>query len=298
MTQVYLDPLEDSGFKILFSKKRNMIAALETLLDRKIEDLEYIDTEKLGVTIDETKSRFDLAVKFTDGGTCVVEMQKARLAYFNYRSVFYASHLVQRQATDEHDRQFEAMKARGKRPYWNYWYGPVYFVGILASGWGDDPSSSKEGPLLEHYRLKELSTGEDMNVDYNFLYLRLDRFDKGELECETALDKFAHTLKNMNSETAKPESFCEEWLMNLYDDALLANLPADIAHKLLISRYMTTENDWLVAISEAEARAGKAEAKGREEERMANARAFKFAGVEISVIAKATGLSEAEIDAL
>ena len=40
MAQVFLNPLEDSGFKILFRKKRNMVGLLETILDRKIYDLE------------------------------------------------------------------------------------------------------------------------------------------------------------------------------------------------------------------------------------------------------------------
>ena len=54
-----------------------MIGLLEVILDRKIKDLDYINTERLGLTIDEAKARFDLAVRFADGSTCVVEMQRA-----------------------------------------------------------------------------------------------------------------------------------------------------------------------------------------------------------------------------
>ena len=253
MAQVFLNPLEDVGFKIIFRKKRNMLGFLEMILERKIDDLEYIDTEQIGITIDETNSRFDLAVKFADGGTCVVEMQRACLAYFNYRAVFYASHLVQRQATQEHDRQFAELKGRGKSPFWNYRFCPVYFIGVLENGWGNGCGSA--GPLVEHFRLRETRSGEDMNVDYNFLFLRLDRFDKKEEECESLLEQFAYTLKNMGKNTAKPESFSDELLMNIYDDAFLANLPSETAHEILLAQTMTTENDWLVAINEAEERA-------------------------------------------
>ena len=321
MAQVFLNPLEDSGFKILFRKKRNMVGLLETILDRKIHDLEYIDTEQIGVTIDETNSRFDLAVQFADGSTCVVEMQRACLEYFNYRSVFYASHLVQRQATLEHDRQFDRLRSAGKKPFWNYRFDPVYFVGILENGWGNICLDG--GPLLERYRLKEISSGEDMKVDYNFLFLRLDRFHKKERECGTLLERFAYSMKNMSGESSKPESFSEEWLMNLYDDAFLANLPADIAHELLLSKSMTTENDWLVAINEAEERAtriglakgmekgreeGRAEgleegrAEGREEGRKAEkleiAAQMKLIGISSEQIVRSTGLSAEEVAAL
>jgi len=266
MAQMFVNPLEDSGFKILFRKKRNMVGFLETVLERKIDDLEYIDTEQLGVTIDENKARFDLAVKFADGTTCVVEMQRACLQYFNYRAVFYASHLVQRQATEEHDRQFESSRKNRERPCWNYYFCPVYFVGILENGWGD--FKTDEGPVLERFRLKEISTGTDMNVDYNFVFLRLDRFAKAEQDCVTPLDQFAYSLKNMGKEELIPDTFRNETMMNLYDDALIANLTPDIAHELIRSGIMTTENDWLVAIKEARERAIKEGLKeGREEGR-------------------------------
>lgn len=309
MSQVFVNPLEDGGFKILFRKKRSMIGFLEAVLDRRIESLEYMDTEKLGVTIDESKSRFDLAVRFDDGSDCVIEMQRACLKYFNYRAVFYTSHLVQQQATEEHERQFAELKKRNKKPYWNYFYKPVYFIGILANGWGE--SKTSEGPLLEYYRLKEVTSGDDMKVDYNFIFLRLDRFDKTEEECTMVLDRFAYSLKTMGQAESRPASFSEELMMNLYDDALAANLPNDVAHELLLSGVMTTENDWLVAISEAEERAtrkglenGMKEGlergmeKGEKMARIEIARNMKVCGVEIGIISKTTGLDQKEIERL
>ena len=290
-----------------------MVALLESILDRKIEDLEYIDTEALGVTIDETASRFDVAVRFKDGSNCVVEMQRACLHYFNYRSVFYASHLVQMQANREHDRQFDELKKCGEKPVWNYYFCPVYFVGILENGWGF--MKTTEGPVLEHYRLMEKSTGEDMKVEYNFLFLRLDRFKKEESECETLLDEFAYMLKNTFDEQKMPDSFRNEAIMNVYDDARLANLSPEIAHELIVSKNMTTENDWLVAIKEAKedaAKIGFAEGKekgfsegiekgiekGAKAKALETAAKFKSAGIPLDVIASCTGLSLEEVASL
>ena len=54
------------------------------------------------------------------------------------------------------------------------------------------------------------------------------------------LDRFAHTLKHMGKERRRPESFTDEILMNLYDDALIAGLPKEIAHEIELSKVMTT----------------------------------------------------------
>ena len=59
------------------------------------------------------------------------------------------------------------------------------------------------------------------------------------------------------------------------------------------------ENDWKNAINHAaELAAEKAEAKGREEERMKNAKGFLSLGVPAETIAKATGMSLEQVLAL
>ena len=147
----------------------------------------------------------------------------------------------------------------------------------------------------------------------------MDRFDKTEEECTTVLDRFAYSLKTMGQAESRPASFSEELMMNLYDDALAANLPNDVAHELLLSGVMTTENDWLVAISEAEERAtreglengmkegmekGMKEGmeqgmeKGEKMARIEIARNMKVCGVEIGIISKTTGLDQKEIERL
>ena len=125
------------------------------------------------------------------------------------------------------------------------------------------------------------------------------------------LDRFAHTLKHMGKERRRPESFTNEILMNLYDDAMIAGLPKDIAHEIELSKVMTTENDWLVYLAESKeyARAeGLKEGReeGREEGRqegenngiVKTARAMKANGATAEFIAKCTGLSAEEIAGL
>jgi len=333
---VFIDPLKDVSFKILFGpdNKRNMINLLRAILDRDITDIEYIDTEKLGLTVEESKSQYDLSVLFPDGTRCVVECQKTNLKYFNYRSVYYCSHLVRRQAEIERAMQRAETENRTGKPFWNYHFPPVYIIGILENGSGEIDRSLDEvnaSGYLFHYRNREINCGADMNVDVNYLFLHLGRFDKSESESVTLLDQFAHSLKNMKQQTSRPKGFTNEEIQNLYDTALLANLSPEQASEIEIQNTMTTENDWLVAIHEEAERAekrglakgiekgmvkgmekgiaeGKAEgiALGRlEGEAVGEAKAirqtaanFKKLGVSVSDIAKATGLSEEEVQKL
>ena len=125
-------------------------------------------------------------------------------------------------------------------------------------------------------------------------------------------------LRYPNS-VGRPESFRDEIIMNVYDDARLANLSPEIAHELIVSKNMTTENDWLVAINEAETRAkeiglaqgiqqGREEGiqqgiqqgiqEGAESKARETAANLKASGVPLDVIASCTGWSMEEVTAL
>jgi len=298
-TSVFANPLEDAGFKIIFNKKRNMKSLIEAILDRKIDDLEYIQTEFLGASIKENKSCFDMSVRFSDGTTCIIEMQRFRLKHFNYRSLLYSSHLIQMQATAEHDRQFEYTRKNGLKILWNYSFSPVYFIGILENGWGEKNDDNTEGSLVERYRMRETTTGKDMKVDFNCIFLRLDRFTKSENESKTLLEQFAYSLKTMGNASKHPKSFTDEAITNLYDDALIANLSPEEAHQYESSKNMTTENDWLVAMSEAEESAlEEGREQGRQESVKEIAKNLKSQGLSVYIIAQGTGLSVDVINSL
>ena len=281
-----------------------------------ITDIEYLNTEQMGFSIDEAKSNFDLSVLLSDGSRIIVEMQKTNLRYFNYRSVYYFTHAVQLQARNERERQREALKAAGERPFWNYHFQPVYFIGVLLHGMGGRDSESGSGSYVERYRLREVETGEDMKFDGNFIYLRLDRFDKSAEESVDPIDRFIYSLKHISGMERMPESFegCRE-MDDFYDIALEANQPPEIRHEIEIKSNMTTENDILVAIAEAREDAaieGMAEGmakglaegleKGKSEGKAKAAREIagklKSLGLSAEDIAKATGLTEEEIKAL
>ena len=306
--QIFADPRIDGNFKYLFGpqNKQNMLNLLGMMIpEAGITDITYLETEQVGVDIDGIHSRYDLCCQCEGGSKCIVEMQKIDQPYFNYRSLLYSTYLIQRQAREEKRRQEEMYKAQGKDPHWNYMFLPVYMIGILDKG----SMPTVEGKLMTAYRLKEISSGEDMNVEINFLYLHLDALTRDESEISDALEMFAYSMRNMHKLLSKPENFTDRRLDNLYDSATIRN---DSTLKIDMS---TTRNDYLNAIDWAEVKGerkgyakgvAKGEAKGRAEGRAEGrnertievARNLKKMGLGPADIAAATGLGEDEVAAL
>ena len=104
-TEKYINPLTDFGFKKLFGSEPNKVLLIDflnqILPNKKIKNLSYASTEKLGQTLVDRKAIFDLYCVGENGERFIVEMQKAKQNYFKDRSVFYASFPIQEQAKKE-----------------------------------------------------------------------------------------------------------------------------------------------------------------------------------------------------
>ena len=324
MANTFINPLEDAGFKVLFGPKtgrNNMLYFLRALLPQLgITEIEYLDTEQMGLSPEEGKCVFDLSLMTGDGSRVIIEMQKTNLRYFNYRSVYYTSHAVQVQAARERQRQHEELALRRCEPYWNYWFPPVYFIGVLVNGMGGrDGGRGKAGetlrgndnaaPYVREFRLRDKNTGEDMNVELNYLYLCLDRFGKSAEESRNPIDRFMFSLKNIAGLEEMPESFGDSpEMVELYERLMLANLPLETIHEIEVHKDMTTRNDILVAIAEAredaarEATAkalaeGRAEgrAEGTAEKQREVAKAMLEKDFPVETIASVTGLTPEQV---
>ena len=307
MANTFINPLEDAGFKVLFGPRtgrNNMLNFLRALLPQLgITEIEYLDTEQMGLSPEEGRSVFDLSVQTGDGSRVIIEMQKTNLRYFNYRSVYYTSHAVQVQAARERERQRNGLIARRCEPYWNYWFPPVYFIGVLVNGMGGRKMDG-DAPCVREFRLRDKKTGEDMGVELNYLYLCLDRFSKSAEESRDPVDRFMYSLKNISSLEEMPESFGDsEAMTELYGRSMLANLPTDTLHEMEVHRNMTTKNDILVALAEAredarEIALTEGESIGMSKGKSEVARALLQENIPIETIARATGLSAEQIRAL
>ncbi len=329
MANIFTDILDDKVFKVVFGDKlgrNNMVNFLRALLpDLGITEIEYLNCEQMGLSPEEGKSVFDLSVLTGDGSRVIVEMQTTNLRYFNYRSVYYTSHAVQLQAARERDRQRTELIGRNCKPFWNYWFPPVYFIAVLKKGMGGaragaNASSGRQGdgrpPYIKEFRLREKYSGEDLGVELNYIYLCLDRFDKSAEESKDPVDRFMYSLKNITELEEMPRSFGDSGeMVELYERSMTANLPQETIHEIEIHKNMTTENDILVALAEAredaalEATAkalaeGKAEgiaegrAEGKAEGKAEVARAMLREELPLETIYRVTGLTKAQVQSI
>ena len=121
MSEQYLNPLTDFGFKKLFGTEPNkdlLKDFLNTLLpeEHHVVTLEYGQHEHLGQTPVDRKAIYDLYCKNEQGEHFIVEIQKAKQNFFKDRSLYYASFPIQEQAP---------------RGDWDFRLKAVYTIGVL-----------------------------------------------------------------------------------------------------------------------------------------------------------------------
>jgi predicted transposase/invertase (TIGR01784 family) len=103
ITDKYIDPFTDFGFKHIFGteeNKRFLISFLNDLLDieDKIIDLEYWNLEKMGLSISDRKAIFDVYCTDEKNNKFIVELQRSKQEYFKDRSVYYTTFPIQEQS--------------------------------------------------------------------------------------------------------------------------------------------------------------------------------------------------------
>jgi predicted transposase/invertase (TIGR01784 family) len=95
----YIDPLVDFAFKKIFGTEPNkdlLIAFLNAVFNgrRHIVDLVFNKNEHLGDLKNEGSAIFDLLCTGDQGEQILIEVQRARQAYFKERALFYTSRLI------------------------------------------------------------------------------------------------------------------------------------------------------------------------------------------------------------
>ena len=204
LTEKYINPLTDFGFKKLFGTEPNKVLLIDflnqILPDRKINDLTYASTENQGQTEVDRKAIFDLYCIGQNGERFIVEMQKAKQNYFKDRSVFYASFPIQSQA---------------KRNVWDYKLDPVYSIGILDFIFDDH----KEDPELLHIVELKNQRCEVFYDKLKFIYIELPKFDKEEADLKTHFDKWLYVFTHLSKLQDRPKKLQERVFKRLFEQA-------------------------------------------------------------------------------
>ena len=305
----YIDLMVDWSFKKIFGTDVNkdiLIEFLKVIFPQyAISDITYVPTEQLGIMEDDRKAIFDVLCRTEDGKTFLVEMQRGYQKHFFERALFYTSFPIMKQG-----KKALAEEARGNRP-WDFSLDGVFFLGILNFKYEDDE-------MTEHrYRLMEATSKKLMTDKLEFVFVEVEKFDKGEDELETDLDKWLYLLKNMSNLLERPERLRDRIFTKLFDVAELAQL--DDKDRTNYIKAMNTERDTYNQIEYAREtgreeghKVGKEEGlkEGKEEgikegrEEGAKQKSFDIAkrmlekGIETETISELTGLTEKEISEL
>ena len=229
----YIDLMVDWSFKKIFGTEVNkdiLIEFLKVIFPQyAISDITYVPTEQLGIMEDDRKAIFDVLCRTEDGKTFLVEMQRGYQKHFFERALFYTSFPIMKQG-----KKALAEEARGNRP-WDFSLDGVFFLGILNFKYEDDE-------MTEHrYRLMEATSKKLMTDKLEFVFVEVEKFDKGEDELETDLDKWLYLLKNMSNLLERPERLRDRIFTKLFDVAELAQL--DDEDRIKYIKAMNTERD-------------------------------------------------------
>jgi len=137
------------------------------------------------------------------------------------------------------------------------------------------------------YRLYEERHNRALTDRVTYIFLELPKFTKDEEQLDgNVLDGMYFCLRNMTRVVEKPKVLSHNVFDKIFSIAELYNMDEETRLKILDS--MTTERDLKNQLAYARK-------EGREEGRRATATKLKALGVDVAIIAQATGLSVEEI---
>lgn len=296
----FADPTIDFAFKRIFGSEKYKAATIGLLnsiiKDRRIADISFLNVELQGKTIDSRKSFIDILCKDDSGATFIVEMQKASQKFFKERMIFYTSQLISMQAEV------------GKR--WDYHIQKTYSIAFLnfdirllsEDEMNTDRSNdniSEDSEYMLHYKMLNVKTFEQMENAPEYYFVSLENFNKKEEELATDTEKWLFLLQKSKFFSEIPKAFNAD---NSFVTYLNASERAGFSKEEENNYIWDMMNDWDIENSKLEA-VDAALAKGRtegeaiglEKGRMEDARNLLALGVDIEIISKATGLSQADI---
>lgn len=270
----YARIIMDYWFKRTFGTEPNkdlLIMLLKELIpEHDILDLTYVQQEHINPFPGKKNALIDVECVDSDGTRFIVEMQVARQDYFYERALFYSTFGVQQQV----ERSVSM----------DYAFAPVYFIGFM-----DFSLHEGSDNVLYRYQLQERETGEIMTGSLQFVFLELTNCKKALTPQASLLDNLCYALHNMEHLTDRPDELKEEIFKRLFKTAEIANFTPE--ERIKYENDMTTERDIQNYISYARK-------EGREEGRAEAARNMLADGLSIDLIAKYTGLSKEQIEAL
>ena len=96
MTERYINPHTDFGFKRLFGSEFNkelLISFLNALFrgEQDVKDVTYLNSKQLGDRADARRAIFDVYCENQKGEKFIVEMQNVYQEFFKDRTIYYST---------------------------------------------------------------------------------------------------------------------------------------------------------------------------------------------------------------
>ena len=213
----YINPLTDFGFKYIFGTKEFLMDFLNAVLDVEggIVDLYYDNTERPGRSEDDRTTIFDLFCTLGNGERIIIEMQHHRQEFFQDRTLYYASRLIQEQGEDKKgDKQ------------WGFELSPVYSVNIINFQLDADAGTVNHtvNKYASYVQLFDRDTLEVFYKKLTFLFLGLPYFTKEIHELTNYIDWWMYVLKNLVKLNHLPDALRNRIFEQLFLKAEIAKL--------------------------------------------------------------------------
>ncbi|RHR41957.1 MULTISPECIES: Rpn family recombination-promoting nuclease/putative transposase [Parabacteroides] len=306
----FINPFTDEGFKRIFGNEINkdmIIRFLNSLLNETITDITFRNVEALGICRNDRKAVFDIFCETDKHELIIVEMQKSSQKYFSDRVLYYASFAIQQQATyakEQLEQELKLLKeeqegnsSKPKRLRWNYAVNRVYVVCFLNYIMDRKHPAKYRWDIIRMDReLKEPFSDTLMEI-----YLEMPKFNLRLSECDTLYKKFLFVLNNIEIMERLPKELNEQIFQKLKSIVEIERMTPD--ERLAYELSLSTERD-LYACMETKYEEGlekgieKGKAEGLAEGIKSVAVRLKRLGMDLPSITHATGLTEAEIQAL
>lgn len=275
----FINPFTDVGFKRIFGQpihKELLIDFLNDLLvgEKRILDITFLDKEILPEYDNDRGLIYDVYCTNEDGEQFIVEMQNREQVYFRDRALFYLSQAISRQGE------------RGAK--WLFNLKAVYGVFFMNFRLKDFPPQLRSDVELA-YRDSHLPFSDKLR----FIFLQLPCFKKEEHECENDFERWIYVLKNMETLQRLPFKAQKSVFEKLEQIVDIAALSKEDRMKYDESIKVYRDNE---AVLEFALEKGRAE--GDRIRNLQNALSMKENGIPAELIARITGLSMDEIQAL
>jgi predicted transposase/invertase (TIGR01784 family) len=282
MKAKYINPFTDFGFKKIFGEeasKPQLMDFLNSLLpqENQIVDLSFKNTEHLGQTDLDRKAVYDIYCENNKGEKFIVELQKAKQNFFKDRTIYYSTFPIREQA---------------EKGNWDFNLKAVYCIGILDFTFDDYEKEPEKSEVVHTIKLKD-QKGKVFFDKLTYIYLEMPNFKLNADELSTRLDKWLYFIKNLEEIQHIPNIFKEQIFTEAFAKAELSKLgSADLEkYEMNLKVYRDYKNTIDTAFDE-----GKIE--GKMERNFELAKSFKALGVDVETIARATGLSQEEVEKL